>query len=171
VSGRNIEPKLYSRGQTFKEYVLSLPEERDAFERNYRALKLKAHDLEAIRKEVKRLGGVKAVALSEWWCGDCQRWLPVLARIAADVPEMELRVFSAEATPELMDRYLKEGKYRAVPVFVLLDVALREIGCWFERPAAADATLRDLREHMGRDFLEQETVRELRELLHQARSQ
>lgn len=167
----NIESELYASGQTFDEYLRSLPEEREAFERNYVAVKPKAEDVEAIRQEVRRLGGLKVAALSEWWCGDCQRWLPVLARLAAEVPEIEVRVFSAEANPELMERYLKEGKYRSLPVFVFLDTALREVGCWFERPAAADATLRELREHMGRDFLEQETMRELRELLHQAKRQ
>jgi hypothetical protein len=48
-------------------------------------------------------------------------------------PEVELRVFLRDANPDVMDRYLKRGLYRTIPVFVFFDERMNELGRFMER--------------------------------------
>lgn len=78
------------------------------------------------------------LAVTEPWCGDSAQCLPhftVLAEMRADI---ELRVLLRDENPEVMDRFLTDGK-RSIPVVAALDPDGREIFRWGPRPAAAQA--------------------------------
>jgi hypothetical protein len=74
------------------------------------------------------------LALCEEWCGDGANSLPYLARLAEDVPNLELRLLSRDENPDLMDRHLTDGA-RAIPVVMVLDEDFREVAWWGARPA------------------------------------
>ena len=73
------------------------------------------------------------LALSEDWCGDAVNTLPVVARLAELVPNLDLRVLGREANPDLMDAHLT-GKSRSIPVVIVFDDEFRERGWWGPRP-------------------------------------
>ncbi len=60
--------------------------------------------------------------------------LPILGRLAAESGKLNLKVFLRDQNLDLIDQYLKEGKYRSIPVFVFFDDQLNEIGRFVERP-------------------------------------
>lgn len=76
---------------------------------------------------------LRLLAIAEDWCGDAVNTLPVVARMAERLG-MELRVLERDTWPELMDRYLTDGRSRSIPVVIVLDPAGRELGWWGPRP-------------------------------------
>ena len=76
----------------------------------------------------------RQVVLAEDWCGDAANTVPVVARWAAEVPGIELRVLRRDEHPEVMDRYLT-GNSRSIPVVVVLAADWTELGWWGPRPA------------------------------------
>lgn len=80
-------------------------------------------------------GALKLLVLAEGWCGDASNTVPVLARLADEVPGIELRLLRRDEHPAVMDRYLTNGA-RSIPIVIALDEQYRELGHWGPRPAA-----------------------------------
>jgi hypothetical protein len=59
--------------------------------------------------------------------------LPVVARLAEEAG-WDLRVLSRDASPDLMDAHLTNGRSRSIPVVIVYDSAFREVGWWGPRP-------------------------------------
>ncbi|MGD2217206.1 MAG: thioredoxin family protein [Gemmatimonadales bacterium] len=92
----------------------------------------------------KELPGRRFVAvLAEDWCGDAASLVPILAKLAAAAPEkIELRVFQRDENPDIMDGYLSHGG-RSIPVAIVFDEDMRQLGWWGPRPAPAQALFRE----------------------------
>ena len=78
------------------------------------------------------------LVLSEDWCGDAVNSVPVVARLAAMSPNVDLRVLARDHNLDLMDAHLT-GTSRSIPVVILLDEEYRERGWWGSRPAELQA--------------------------------
>ena len=98
--------------------------------------------LDAIRaaEPVTIPGGLAAarriLVITEDWCGTSLPVLPYVFRLAEITPGLEVRVFLRDANPDIMDQYLKDGRYRSIPVVVFLDEAFTELARFIEqRPA------------------------------------
>src|SRR5437868_14945981 len=81
-------------------------------------------------------GTFRLVVLAEDWCGDATNTLPVLAKWAEAVPNVELRVLRRDQHPDIMDRYLTDGMARSIPVVIVLTGDMEELGWWGPRPLA-----------------------------------
>jgi hypothetical protein len=94
---------------------------------------------EALVAEGAALGrGFRLVAIVEDWCGDASNTVPVVARWAELVPNLELRLLRRDEHPDLMDRYLT-GTSRSIPIVVALTDGMEELGRWGPRPAVLQA--------------------------------
>lgn len=76
------------------------------------------------------------LVLSEDWCGDCADNLPILDRIARETGKLQPRIASRDAWPDIMDQFLTEGKFRSIPVIIILNPDMTPIGALKERPAS-----------------------------------
>jgi len=74
------------------------------------------------------------LALSEDWCGDAVNILPVVARFAEALPNVDLRVLPRDENLDIMDAHLT-GRSRSIPVVILYDGDFRERGWWGPRPS------------------------------------
>jgi hypothetical protein len=92
--------------------------------------------------ELSRLAEVggrwRLLVLAEDWCGDASNTVPVIARLAGDAPELEMRVLKRDENPGLMDLYLTDGS-RSIPLAVVLDENDAPVGRWGPRPAELQA--------------------------------
>ena len=77
--------------------------------------------------------GLRMLVINADWCLDSASAVPILARLAEDVPGVELRVLDRDSYPEIMDQYLTNGT-RSIPLVILLDRDFRELGRWGPRP-------------------------------------
>ena len=65
-------------------------------------------------------GAGKLLVIAEDWCGDASNTVPIIAKLAARLPGLELRVILRDENPEVMDQYLTNGA-RSIPIVIALD--------------------------------------------------
>jgi len=128
-----IDRARFDQGLTYDAYKAQMTRNRDRLEENERRVDLSKEDLAAFRALP---GAVKVVVLAEDWCGDVIANLPVLGRLAKDSGKLDVRIFLRDQNDDIMQRYLNQGQFKSIPVFVFLDEDFRELGHWIERPAS-----------------------------------
>ena len=142
ATNTEISSERFEEGMTIEEFVKSMSKNREIFEENYAGFTLKEDDADFLHRLDRDL---KIVVLAEDWCGDVLRYVPVFARMAESANEFaqrrswDVRVFCRDENPDLADLWLKEGKFRAIPVIAFLDEKMTEIACYVEKPAAVYA--------------------------------
>jgi thiol-disulfide isomerase/thioredoxin len=139
-----VTAERYARGMTYAQYVASIEKNQKRFEENYAGTTV-PDDLTARLKAIMaRPGGpAKILLLGEDWCPDVFRGAPVFARIA-EATGMELRVFPRDMNKDIMSEFMKGGEFESIPVAVFYTADLRYIAHWIERPALANAQMREL---------------------------
>jgi thiol-disulfide isomerase/thioredoxin len=156
-----ITEQRYSQGFTCESYLNQLGDTRQRFAEHIAAFKLSASDAQFFKAAVQRLGGLKALAIVEDWCPDVHRGLPVLDAIAK-ASGMELRVFPRDKNPDIMNLYLKQGKFMSIPVFAFFDKDLKPLGHWIERPEAATRFMEEVAAELSKKKLTEEEMRQER---------
>ena len=86
-------------------------------------------------------GPLKVYTLTYDSCGDALYNIPIMAKIAQQCPNIDLRVVQRDENLDIMDQYLNQGIYRSVPTFILMDDQRREVGNLKERPDSITRTL------------------------------
>src|SRR5437868_8809921 len=76
------------------------------------------------------------LVLSEDWCGDAVNIVPIVARLADSVTNMDLRILARDQNLDIMDAHLTNGKSRSIPIVILLNDKFQECGWWGPRPRA-----------------------------------
>jgi hypothetical protein len=85
---------------------------------------------------VEALGGHwHLLVLSEDWCGDAVNIVPIVAKLADSVSNMDLRILARDENLDIMDTHLT-GKSRSIPIVILLNKKYEECGWWGPRPKA-----------------------------------
>lgn len=126
-----MSPQRYAAALTFPEYLQEVEANRDLWNGLWERAAL-PDDLLGRAAEVK--GRWHLAALTEDWCGDAVNSLVWVARLAEAAPGVELRVFSRDDNPDLMDAHLTEGVARSIPVVIAYGSDFRETGWWGPRP-------------------------------------
>lgn len=136
-----VTKERFEQGLTYAEYKAQMTRNQDRFEENESAVEFSAEDLAFFRGLPQP---TYVLAIGEDWCGDVIANLPVLGKLAEACDPLELRVFLRDENLDLIDQYLKEGQFRAIPVFAFFDANFNDLGHWIERPVR----LTELREEM-----------------------
>lgn len=77
------------------------------------------------------------LVIAEPWCGDAAQNIPVINKIAQQMPSVELRMVLRDKNPAIMDAFLTNGA-RSIPKLIRLERnTLEVLGEWGARPAAA----------------------------------
>ena len=124
-----VTAERFAEGLTMAEYVAQMRINRDAFTRLLAEAPVRPEDREAI---ATREGKIKILVITEDWCPDSLRTIPVLARLVDGLPHVEMRVFLRDDNPDVMEQYLKRGQFRAIPVFAVFDEEMNELGRMIE---------------------------------------
>jgi hypothetical protein len=137
-----LDRARWDKGITYDAFKGAMTRNQERFAQNESRVTL---DPETVRQFRSLPEGVRILVLAEDWCGDVVANLPVLGRLAQEVPTLDVRVFLRDQNLDLMERWLNQGKYQSIPVFVFFDRDFRELGHWIERPASV--TERRAQEH------------------------
>ncbi len=74
------------------------------------------------------------LVLTEAWCGDAAQNIPVIAKMADQNDQIDLKLILRDKHLDIMDQYLTNGG-RSIPKLICLDAEiLDEIGSWGPRP-------------------------------------
>src|SRR5579871_2377001 len=144
----SVTRERFEQGMTYDEYKAQMTRNQERFATNEQQLALDPADVAAFKNLPQPLN---VLVIAEDWCGDVINNLPILGRIAAESGKLNLRVFLRDQNLDLIDQYLKEGKFRSIPVFVFFDDQFREIGRFIERPASVTERNDQYRQKMYAD--------------------
>jgi hypothetical protein len=123
-----LTAERFAQGLTLPEYLAQMRTNKERFTRRMTETEVTAADRAAVAS-----ARLKILVITEDWCGDALAYFPGLARLVEGAPGIEVRVFLRDANPDVMDRYLKRGLYRTIPVFVFFDDDMNEVARVMER--------------------------------------
>ena len=183
-----VTPEKYASGFTYQEYLAQIKVNKNFFQELYDSFQIKPEDSEALRKAAQHpQGPAKMMVIGEDWCPDVYRGMPMMARIS-EASGMEMRVFPRDSHMDIMNEFLKEGKWASIPAAVFYTKDHQYICHWIERPALADREMEEITAQVKRELpadatdvqiraaarprnlerypaWQQESVREIREML------
>lgn len=125
-----MDRRRFEAAPTFAQYLEDVERNRELWHAVYERARVPDDLIEAARAIPGRW---RLVALSEDWCGDAVNTLPVVARLA-EAAGWDLRVLSRDASSDLMDEHLTNGRSRSIPVVIVYDDDFEEVGWWGPRP-------------------------------------
>ncbi len=133
-----VTPERFAEGMTYYEYMDSIKVNKARIEEYYGNVRLDSEQVDALRELSGADGGpARMMVIGEDWCGDVVRELPALAKVA-EAAGLELRIFPRDENHDIMNEFLKEGKYMSIPVAVFYDREHKYICHWIERSAVAN---------------------------------
>ena len=94
------------------------------------------------------------LVISEGWCGDAAQTVPIMAAMANESANIEMKLILRDDNLEVMDAYLTNGA-RAIPKLIILDAnTLEELGTWGPRPAPAQELLYEYKSNPDETYAE-----------------
>ena len=128
-----VTKERFERGLTLQQYVEKMSFNRERF---VEAIEDATVGPEGARVLERLAGARRVLVISEDWCGTCLAHVPYVAKLIEGRPEIEMRLFPRDANLDLMDQYLKAGRYRSIPVFAFFDEHMNELARFLEtRPS------------------------------------
>lgn len=126
----SIAGERYEGAADFHGYVAAARKHAELWNGLYRTLSID----QTLIDRIKSISGRwHLLVLSEHWCADAVSTVPFLARLAEQVPSLDLRILPRDENPDLMDAHLTNGT-RSIPVVMVLDDDFVEHGWWGPRP-------------------------------------
>jgi len=133
-----VTPERFAKGFTYPEYLAQVKVNKLQFQQYYDDFALDPADADLLCSLAQQpQGPAKVLVLGEDWCPDVYRGMPTMARVA-EAADLEMRVFPRDENLDIMEEFLKEGKYQSIPAFVFYTRDLDYICHWIERPAVAN---------------------------------
>ncbi len=126
-----VTRERFEQGMTYDQYKAQMTRSADRFEDNEKNFKPTPEQLAPTRALPKPLN---VLLIAEDWCGDVIANAPIVGKLAKETGKLNIRVFLRDQNLDLTDQFLKEGKYRSIPMVVFFDDDFNEIGRFIERP-------------------------------------
>lgn len=126
-----VTPERFAQGLTYDQFKSHMTRNQSRFQENEKRFQPAPEDVAAFTSLPDPLN---VLVIAEDWCGDVIDNLPILGSLAQISGKLNLRVFLRDQNPDLIDQYLKEGKYKSIPVFAFFDQKFTEVGRFIERP-------------------------------------
>lgn len=137
-----VTQERFEQGLTYQAYKAQMSTNQERFAVTEETVALNPDDVAYF---VNLPHAFNVVVLAEDWCGDVIANLPVLGRLAQASGKLNLRIFLRDQNLDIMDQYLKEGQFRAIPTLVFFDHEFNELGHWIERPVQMSERLAQAR--------------------------
>jgi len=90
---------------------------------------------------------LRAIVLTEDWCGDAMMNNPVLLAMA-EAAKIDVRFLLRDSNLELMDQYLTNGTARSIPIFVFINENGEEVAKWGPRASKVQSFVDDARSEL-----------------------
>ena len=125
-----VTRERFAAGMTPQQYLDQMQMNRERFLAALHATSISDGDAQVF----DRFAGTRRIlVITEDWCGAAIAALPFVLKLAERAPSIETRIFLRDENPDLMDQYLKDGKYRSIPVFAFFDEHMNELARFIER--------------------------------------
>ena len=95
-------------------------------------------------------GPLRLAIFTEPWCGDAMTTTPPLLQLADATDGLEMKVFERDQVMELTNSFLPANRHGTLPVFVVLDPQMQEVGIFIETARELVPTLDRMAEEIAR---------------------
>ena len=128
-----VSKERFEQGMTLQQYIDHMSVNRERFVEALEDVTIRPDEA----KILDQLPGTRRVlVISEDWCGTCLAHVPFVAKLVEGRADIDMRLFPRDANLDLMDQYLKKGRYRSIPVFAFFDEHMNELARFLEtRPS------------------------------------
>ncbi|KHE66864.1 thioredoxin family protein, partial [Halobacillus sp. BBL2006] len=120
----------FQKGWTAQEYVDSMEKNQENLIYIYEHFKVNPEDYPLFERLQKK--NLRAIILTEDWCGDAMLNIPIFLRLA-EASHIQTRFLLRDENPQLMDQYLTNGSSRSIPKIIFLNPNGQEIETWGPR--------------------------------------
>lgn len=119
----------YEKAMSTDEYIESMDKHKENLLHIYDHFTLPENEtfIQALKGR-----NLRAIVLTEDWCGDAMLNIPILLRLA-EAADINVRMLLRDQNLELMDEYLTNGKSRSIPIFIFIDENGNEVAKWGPR--------------------------------------
>jgi len=133
-----IDLARFNTGIKYIDYLSNINVNKNRFIQNYETAKeaVTENSIQFFTAAFQK-GATRILLIGEDWCPDVYRGMPLIARIS-EVSGMELKIFPRDTNLDIIDKFLKNGKHRAIPVVVFYTNSLDYLCHWIERPETAN---------------------------------
>ncbi len=139
-----VTPERFAQGQSYAEYVGSIERNQKRFEENYAGTEVSAEDIANYKALMAKPNGpAKLMVVGEDWCPDVFRGMPVFQKLA-EATGLEIKIFKRDENKDIIAEFLNGGEFESIPVAVFYTKDMDEISHFIERPAKAQAEMKDL---------------------------
>lgn len=122
---------VYDRGQRFSDFLAAAKARREGWLR----LADSAQIAESLLARARAVGGTwRLLVIAIDACGDSMNSVPYLAKLASQVPGMDLRIVLPKDGRAVQEAHKSVDGRNATPTIVLLDADGRDRGCVVELP-------------------------------------
>lgn len=119
----------FEKGMSAEEYISKMEKNKEGLLNVYNKFEI-PNDTDFFEQIKEK--NLRAIVLTEDWCGDAMLNVPILLRLAEQT-NMEVRMLLRDSNLELMDQYLTNGKARSIPIFIFIDEKGNEVAKWGPR--------------------------------------
>ena len=120
----------FNKGMTAEQYISGMKVNQAETKQIYNQFELSQAEKDRLAPLKEK--GLRAIVLTEDWCGDALINNPVLLKIAEEI-NMDVRFVLRDENLELMDQYLTNGTARSIPIFIFIDQNGEEKAVWGPR--------------------------------------
>ncbi|MBM7841226.1 hypothetical protein JOC54_004527 [Alkalihalobacillus xiaoxiensis] len=135
----------FNKGLTAQEYILGMNENQDKLLQIYQQYEPSEEATIQMNPIIKK--HMKAIVLTEDWCGDAMVNVPIFLKLAQDCL-IDVSFLHRDQHLELMDQYLTNGKARSIPIIVFLDAEGTELGKWGPRAQEIEKVVSNLKSEL-----------------------
>ena len=119
----------FEAGMTTGEYIEQIKVNKDPFVEIYNAVEIPSEAAEWVNG---LSSPINLAVFTADWCGDAVSTTPVILRLADSSSNVNLQVFNRDDDVPLADTFLPEHRAGTVPIFVVLDDEMNEMGRFIE---------------------------------------
>ncbi|MFX1285040.1 MAG: thioredoxin family protein [Promethearchaeota archaeon] len=125
--------KLFDNGISYKKYVERSESHVDRMEDSWLASQTAVKGLS--QDHIARLNEkLRVLCIAENWCGDCANAVPVIAKLADELPKWDFRIAARDKFSREVEMFYTTAGRKKIPVIIFADEEGDEVMRWIERP-------------------------------------
>ena len=146
----SLSQEKFNEGMTSQQYLEQVKVNKQAIEQIYASVDTPA--------EVKAFFDgldepLQLAIFTAAWCGDAISTSPTIMRLAESTENLRMSIFDRDVELDLTNSYLPEHRAGTVPVFVVFDKNMREVGRFVETAKELVPTLDKMEDEVKRETL------------------
>ena len=147
----SLTQEKFNQGMSPQEYLSQVKVNKQAIEQIYSSVETPAEATAFFDGLDEPL---QLAIFTAAWCGDAISTSPTIMRLAESTDNLKMSIFDRDVELDLTNSFLPEHRAGTVPVFVVFDSQMREVGRFIETAKELVPTLDTMEDEVKRETLQ-----------------